>query len=174
MDIEEEKTPIVPKHHEKTKKRKGSWLSVFRRMINNLFKKRKRTKNDRVVEKETYELLSFSNNSSSYTFRKVYVSEEYRVQASTAEIQRLNTLQDMDVVRIIQGHIEDKDMYLKANSHAIHGFLTPIELHNHFTENERLALCNTWYCRRYAVNIYDRNELTERVKLYMTLKRFLC
>ena len=105
---------------------------------------------------------------------KRYLYGDYRVQATTTEIQRLNTLQDMDVVRIIQGHMEDKNMYLKANIHAIHGFLIPVELHGYFTENERLALCTTWYCRRYAVNIYDSKELTERVKLYMTLKRFLC
>ena len=80
----------------------------------------------------------------------------------------------MDVVKIIQGHMEDKNMYLNANSHAIHGFLTPIKLHKYFTENERLALCNTWYCRRNAVNLYDRNELNERIKLYMYMKRFLC
>lgn len=103
--------------------------------------------------------------------------EQFRVnhvrKALTAnDVENMSNIDDWDVLGLVDNYNNDVKNFLRPKTLFIGKSETELELHKHFTENEKRLLVRKRYKRRYAVQIENVEELKIRLKTYMSLISF--
>ena len=88
-----------------------------------------------------------------------------RTTRSTSQTERINNPENWEISSLLTHHV------IKAYDDVIYGSDVPIELHESFSEHDRLSFYETRYERRHAVHVHNKTRFKEILKAYLAITR---
>lgn len=101
-----------------------------------------------------------------------FMEKHVRKAVTTSYVENVNSASDWNVLGTADEYLKDSGNFIKVKELGVNGSDAELELHKHFTLNEKVLLTKKRYKRRYAVDIENRDELKDQLTTFMSLIRF--